>query len=588
MIGFLPVSLFKVRFHVGSGRPYSKFDRLVLEAIGSGTSTLEDLVATFRVHRRMIVEVIVTLMSARWLVIDSRSGQFGLSQAGRSALARGTLPEDTMTYERSLHVLMDRVTGQVCPATDATFQDRRRLQSVWDSGFSIPKSDIPNSVTTGMVLPFVRVEREAWIKNIGPITIKRDNTDYVLVNVDLRNRQLTGIPKYWVPLLADILFDAAERRQTELSAAGRKVDEKHLQEMFVDSPAKAEIQWWRLRPEDVQLRLGEASPSEVITKTLEVAKGHALVAASEVDLSVFMRTVPILRSALVRGVAIDFLWGDVTSKLPDTRTQFLAQLSELGAQSVRDSVRLFKYNSQPAGFNFNLFLSSSETNWEAGLGFRPWLRESIAGMSQGCWLRISHPGMISELVRFLADAVMHDPDLRTSSTPIRLRNEADELARLFAVNQSVYNEGDIEARFIFDDQHVAASLQMLTQAGENLVAVSDELSAGMSFGFFPLLSRLLQRKPLNISLYYGAEGNANEIEAVQEFRKLGGQLFICETSKANCLITDSQMAMMTSYGLLSDSLAPTGRRAKNIGISLRHEALTTKLLATLEGSRKSE
>src|SRR5580698_6769916 len=156
MIAFLPVSLFKVKYHLGLGRPYSRFDRLVLQAIGGGVNELVGLVDTFRVHRRMIIETVVTLMGAGWVGIDPQSGQFGLSLAGRGALSKRLLPEDTAVVERNLPVLMERVTGQLCPVGDATFQDRRKLEPVWHDGVPIPKSDIPNAVTTGMVLPFLR------------------------------------------------------------------------------------------------------------------------------------------------------------------------------------------------------------------------------------------------------------------------------------------------------------------------------------------------------------------------------------------------------------------------------------------------
>src|SRR6266849_5561125 len=111
---FLPVSLYKVKFKVAAGRPFSRFERLILKAIDAGTNELDDLVKLFCVHRRMVVEGLVTLMQAGWVSLESQTNQFGLTPSGIGASKQEqSLPPLLHTEDRWQIVVMERVAGQV-------------------------------------------------------------------------------------------------------------------------------------------------------------------------------------------------------------------------------------------------------------------------------------------------------------------------------------------------------------------------------------------------------------------------------------------------------------------------------------------
>ena len=114
IVVFLPVSLYKVKFKVAAGRPFSRFERLVLRAIGAGTNQLDDLVKLFCVHRRMVVESLVTLMQAGWVSIASPNNQFALTASGVDATSHEkSLPALLYTEDRWQIIVMERVAGQV-------------------------------------------------------------------------------------------------------------------------------------------------------------------------------------------------------------------------------------------------------------------------------------------------------------------------------------------------------------------------------------------------------------------------------------------------------------------------------------------
>src|SRR4051812_6789753 len=117
MLAFLPVNRFRVSYQVASGRPYSALERLLLEAVREGTATLDGLVDLFCVHRRIVIEGLVTLMQAGWLGLrPGDDHKFEVTDAGRGALAQpGSLPDNIALTEKTAYLVMELVRGQIAP-----------------------------------------------------------------------------------------------------------------------------------------------------------------------------------------------------------------------------------------------------------------------------------------------------------------------------------------------------------------------------------------------------------------------------------------------------------------------------------------
>ena len=79
----VPVTVFSVSYELRSGRPYSGFERLVLSAVVDGTTRLTDLEATFAVHRRVLVESVITLVHAGWIALGSGDADLIATPAGQ-------------------------------------------------------------------------------------------------------------------------------------------------------------------------------------------------------------------------------------------------------------------------------------------------------------------------------------------------------------------------------------------------------------------------------------------------------------------------------------------------------------------------
>jgi len=112
VIAFLPVARYRVDYQVASGRPFSSFERLLLTAIHQGNATLDSLADLFRLHRRMVIEGIVTLMQAGWVCIGTDGSSFVTTDSGRLAAERsGGLPATIVVTNKTTTLLFEKVSG---------------------------------------------------------------------------------------------------------------------------------------------------------------------------------------------------------------------------------------------------------------------------------------------------------------------------------------------------------------------------------------------------------------------------------------------------------------------------------------------
>lgn len=109
----IPLSRFEVNYEVGSGRPYSDLDRLVLQAIAEGAGTVEKLNSIFKLPKRLIIEVIVTLARAGWVAVDVAEGGFKATTSGSEAAQSGKIPPFCILRDAQAIIVMECLTGSL-------------------------------------------------------------------------------------------------------------------------------------------------------------------------------------------------------------------------------------------------------------------------------------------------------------------------------------------------------------------------------------------------------------------------------------------------------------------------------------------
>jgi len=213
MIVFVPVSVYRVQFQVVEGRPYSLFERSLLEAVAENYSTLDALVDLLHVHRSVVVQGLVTLMQAGWVALGgSQVPGYIVTPAGRDALKKeGTLPENRKILERSTKVIMERIWRNLCALGDVAYFQDRDIEEVVAQGKECVRlpaqtADLPE---TNEARPFLRVEKLQFerVLGVGPITVWRHDRDWVKLSVARETLEIVGLPKSWndIRLIQDIV-----------------------------------------------------------------------------------------------------------------------------------------------------------------------------------------------------------------------------------------------------------------------------------------------------------------------------------------------------------------------------------------------
>lgn len=103
----IPLTEIRVKFRSSTQRPITELDRLVMQAIAGGASSVESLKPIFQLPERLLVECLVDLMEMALLALDTSGSGFRLTEYGVRSLdqdltAFGEQLDDTdeMTFLR--------------------------------------------------------------------------------------------------------------------------------------------------------------------------------------------------------------------------------------------------------------------------------------------------------------------------------------------------------------------------------------------------------------------------------------------------------------------------------------------------------
>ena len=144
MIAFLPVARYEVEFQVASGRPFSSFERLLLTAIHENHGTLDSLADLFKLHRRIVIEGVVTLMQAGWVCLGADGSSFVTTGAGRLACSGSEeLPITIVVSNRSTTLLLEKVSGQLARGSDVDLYTKQKLESCEMLACQSPRATSP-------------------------------------------------------------------------------------------------------------------------------------------------------------------------------------------------------------------------------------------------------------------------------------------------------------------------------------------------------------------------------------------------------------------------------------------------------------
>lgn len=313
MIVLLPVSRFRVPYDLARGKPYSQLEHMVLNAIADGGATLRSLADAFRVHDRLLVEAVVTLVNAGWVAVEGGAQtSFVLTGAGHTAASGDREPVSVVVeMARPGVVVMERHSGQVARQSEARPYRREELAEVWEWAPRIATRIVRDSVDEAQVQKLLHRAAGEWIRRVGRIEEISRDAHWLPLDVNVDTKQVVGIPPPWRHALTAPALAAAAGASAQPPVGPRRAappGRRRFLGVTDDDRVQRRAPTVLLAADDV-LR-GERAHAAALAQALGTARTSVALAIPHVDgPDAFEALAAGCADAVARGVRVDLLVG---------------------------------------------------------------------------------------------------------------------------------------------------------------------------------------------------------------------------------------------------------------------------------------
>lgn len=471
MIVLIPVSRFRVAYEIARGRPYSRLERRVLEAIGDGGATLRALTTAFQVHERLLIESVVTLVNAGWVAVASGAeATFVLTAEGQVAINAGQDPVSVVVSQAKPQiVILERATGQLARLSDARPYRREDLADVWESAAFIKRRIFRNTLDEAMVQKLLPRGPGEWIRWVGPITLASKNVHFVPADVSDETGHVRGLPPAWLGSLNAYIVEAVRHRRAldAEDATRRKAAELPPQRSpgtrrpafiaVADMTTERSIQQAHavLRAEDVLV--GAEAHSRALAEAVDSAVGSLLVASPSIDPDQLTAFLAGVTGAVKRRVRVDILPGRTSEAFQQPAV--LDAINRAGYQAVGNEGRsLLRSGKQATGSGASLLLhDKGPGQLVAIVGNHDWLGAPATDVPVS--VRLDDPGVTAPIARAVAalweSAQLGGLDTGAADRWRHLASAAEERAAMESATTGSPRSADAtDIELIIDNEHL--------------------------------------------------------------------------------------------------------------------------------------
>jgi hypothetical protein len=553
----IPVTRFAVAYEVGLRRPYSTFEHLLLAAIDRGASDLETLSSMFAVPGRLVVEGVVTLVHAGWIGLGSDDNSLLTTLAGHAA-AESREPPTTLETRQPfpLHVAMERVAGSYCRNSDVTLIRDQDLQL--PDGTSVIRLDPQmhdNHIDTGDVRPLLRVDPGQWVRWISPdARLVSKGSQSAIGLFDPESGRLTNLPDSFRAAIEPVLVARFGGR------ADRYVPPQDL---------PPDTRRCRIEMTEGDLIVNADEHQALIRRALIEATNHFVACSAFLRRSVLEALASDISDALERGVSVDLLWGyDDASRDTPEALEYVKKLQ----YDNRSAAGELTCNQTASGSHAKILIwDSAARPTNATVGSYNWLSAGSTPLGE-LSVRVTHPGLVADLARFVADRWSEIPGARLESAQRRWHQLSSEWEQLWSEEDEP--EPGVIASVVLGRTHEAALRRALVDSSPGVVAVLSHRIAPVG------IRRLRDGASIERSEFTGAIVAGELIdettqEQVQETADSLRMRYLNRPVHAKVLVHRDSV-IVGSYNYLSaDSLSRGGRSRE---LSLRFDGLTARKL----------
>ena len=428
----VPVLICDASYQVVRGRPYSFFERTLLEAIAEGHATLEQLTKCTCVNRNIIIQGIVTLVQAGWVDLSAGTATYVLTKQGEGAMAceDGLPPTTTLEPERKARFVCERLWRNICPGNSITYVGRSILDDLESK--SQPYVELKHVTSEppdpAEVRPLLEVNSASErILGVGPVIRTSVGQSWVHVGYDRETGRIIGLPQRWTKdprLLADIR-DAANAEIDRIETLDGDNGYQALADEWLDhvsAQAAEEDKDYSLGPhvpigiDEVGVLVGAEAHMDLLCGLLDKASPGAdcIVIHTETlaELS-FDRIQKHLFRCLAMGANVDIMWGriDKSPKSRESHATAVKKLREIETASFSEVPGRLMVSNNGTGLRCNLVISNAHNEFEAIIGSHRWFGNATARTVS---LRTANPSLVRLISGACLDWMSKDNELRRS------------------------------------------------------------------------------------------------------------------------------------------------------------------------------
>lgn len=558
----IPIALYDVRFETRRGRPFSGLERLILDAIVDDAGELHELEQMFGVHRRIVVETVVTLVQAGWVAVTSGGDlvptSLGVEAAGLEGVPRTTVVDPT----RRQVVMMDQVGGAVALKYEASYVPRRRAENLADE-------ILPRRVHRGNLEPLevqhlLPARIGEWVSWIDPdIRLVSNNAHYVVGEFDFSRNTIVNVPAAFVDSLPTDLINQATSARGILHVA-EDDDVAHADE------------WqgrWVADVSTDDLTVGCAAHHDLIVDALQhSAQTRVLIASAFVGRNRLRKIAPSLHAALIRGVDVDLVWG-YDSEDSKERVADLIQIAQT-AETINAPGRL-TFNRSAAGSHMKVLAFDRDPGaWEVTIGSHNWLSAAVDGDTVDISITVRHPGVTAEVGRLVAESMR--PEIESDG---RSRSFWAALGHNLITQPEESTEGTA-VTVVAGRSHEITLRAALRRARRRLLITSHQYGQLAHRRLAAASGASREDKFIGLVFIGEFQDDVDREDAANAVAECGLHLRQRKTIHAKVIVNDDEVTI-GSYNFMSADAAGSARRQRELSVTLQNADIAAAVLQNL-------
>lgn len=554
----------------------------MLAAVAQQPRTVGKLSAASRLPRRLVLEMLIRLMRAGWVVLDQRTDGviFSASEAGLSIADHDELPIVPKRITPIINFVIDRITGTLYRSRELPYYEAHVLQEraarerlVWMQPRPLPAQGDPASLVSTLLEDD---EKFIGIDPAGDRLVDR----YALITV--RGETVEGLPKRAPAELSRLVLEAAAGAP-ELPAGNESPR--------YEPPAPQPYEQRELQPlieaafhlDDIIV--GAAEHQTLLHSAIRRAQHRLIIHSTFIAPDKFASVQPLIYEAAKRGVIVDILWGEddekTGSKATTTTVRKLRQ--DVDEAGLRASLRIHPF-STGSHAKILVFDSGSMDKLVAIVGSCNWLSSGFHSFEAS--LRLVDPRIVGLVLDQLSALTLGSDGHWTGLTSDFARLSAD------AKRQAPPSSSRAAMRVVLGPEHGQYVRLARDTAASRLFVTSHRLGAATRPAVMVPAIAAAKHRGVQATVYFGipfgpyTSGDAAQLSASVAPHGVSVQSVQEPRLHAKVLAWDNDHLLVTSQNWLSAD--PTeGNLRREIGIYLQAKDAARTLIDRFETLRRA-